>query len=177
MMRNTRGLTYDQNFKGAGFTMVEIMITIALLALVAALVMPGFNGQSRQIVRRHDIDTLKAIHSANSLYSARNNGCNFPLSYDDLLQKCVEPLFDADTGKIRNMNGPNSFYITTINDSVFTCTKDGTKCFIGLEENLPCQPAVFLDKPMIDNIPPADCTVTAPRKATNPCIIKSSECN
>jgi prepilin-type N-terminal cleavage/methylation domain-containing protein len=56
------------------FSLVEVVIVVALIGIVAALVIPCFNGQTLQAKEAAAKDDLRALRSAIEFYAVRHRG-------------------------------------------------------------------------------------------------------
>ena len=57
----------------SGFTLVEIMIVVAIIALLAAIAVPNFLRARKRSQATSTIQTLRMIDSAKDLYAIENN--------------------------------------------------------------------------------------------------------
>jgi len=82
-------LTINQNRKG--FTLVEIMIVVAIIALLAAIAVPNFMRARKRSQATRVLDELRLIDAAIDQYALENNkksGDN--VAWDDV-QKYLKP--------------------------------------------------------------------------------------
>src|ERR1700676_698965 len=61
------------NKRGGGFTLVEIMIVVAIIALLAAIAVPGFLRARKRSQASRIINDLRLIDSAVDQYAIENN--------------------------------------------------------------------------------------------------------
>ena len=61
------------NTKHAGFTLVEIMIVVAIIALLAAITVPNFLRSRKRSQATQILEDLRVIDSAVDLYAIENN--------------------------------------------------------------------------------------------------------
>jgi general secretion pathway protein G len=64
-----------------GFSVVELMIVVSVLGILAAIVVPQFQGQSTQAKEAVARDSLRILRSAIELYTAQHSGV--PPGYED----------------------------------------------------------------------------------------------
>lgn len=62
-----------QNRSRAGFTLVEIMIVVAIIALLAAIAVPGFLRARKRAQATRVLNDLRLIDNALDLYAIENN--------------------------------------------------------------------------------------------------------
>ena len=68
------------NKRRGGFTLVEIMIVVAIIALLAAIAVPGFLRARKRSQASRIINDLRLIDSAVDQYAIENNKANgFPV--------------------------------------------------------------------------------------------------
>src|SRR4030095_13287394 len=58
----------------AGFTLVELLVVIAMIGLLAALLLPALSGGKSQGPRITCLSNLRQVATASLLYMADNNG-------------------------------------------------------------------------------------------------------
>jgi prepilin-type N-terminal cleavage/methylation domain-containing protein len=63
----------QQNFSRRGFTLVEIMIVVAIIALLAAIAVPGFLRARKRSQASRILNDLRLIDSAVDQYAIENN--------------------------------------------------------------------------------------------------------
>ena len=61
------------NTKHAGFTLVEIMIVVAIIALLAAIAVPNFLRSRKRSQATQVLEDLRVIDSAVDMYAIENN--------------------------------------------------------------------------------------------------------
>lgn len=64
-----------------GFSLVELMIIVALLGIMAAIVLPHFQSHTTQAKEAVAKDSLRVLRSAIELYAAQHSGV--PPGYED----------------------------------------------------------------------------------------------
>ena len=63
-----------------GFTLIELMVTVAILAVIAAIAIPAYTGYVATARNVEAMDNLSAIQIAEEEYSLQNNGSYIPAS-------------------------------------------------------------------------------------------------
>jgi len=98
-----------------GFTLVEIMIVVAIIALLAAIAIPNFLGARRNAAEAAAQATLRAISTAYESYATRSGGD-----------------YNVPVGTLVAQNYLNKDYVTDCTDShpcqgySYTCTPEAT---------------------------------------------------
>jgi len=58
-----------------GFTLIELMIVIAIIAVLAGIMIPNFVKAREEALRTETIENMKSIGTALEMYAAENAGC------------------------------------------------------------------------------------------------------
>lgn len=66
--------------RGLAFTLVELIVTISIIAVLAALMLPALNGAMSRARANNCVESLRQIATAMNLYAADNDN-RFPASY------------------------------------------------------------------------------------------------
>jgi len=64
-----------------GFTLLEVLISIIILAALVALALPNYHKTVEQSYKRNAIEQLRTLHAANELYKLNNSGASAPGGY------------------------------------------------------------------------------------------------
>lgn len=83
-MRNARHGRVASHGRRAGFTLMEILIVLAILAVIISLVLPNFLGAQQDANKKAAKLAVKAVESAADIYAAHHDG-DFPPSIDAML--------------------------------------------------------------------------------------------
>jgi prepilin-type N-terminal cleavage/methylation domain-containing protein len=83
---NEKAMTQKRSQRLAGgFTLVEIMIVVSVIALLAAIAVPGFLRARKRSQATHVLEDLRIIDAAMSLYAVeRNKAAGAALVFSDL---------------------------------------------------------------------------------------------
>jgi len=63
------------NLKKGGFTLIELMIVIAIIAILASILVPNFTHSRDRAKLEACKQTLRSVATALEMYNADNNGC------------------------------------------------------------------------------------------------------
>jgi len=63
-----------QKKKSSGFTLLELLIALAILAVIAAIIIPNFFATTDRARLRSDIQSARVIQNARELYRAERGG-------------------------------------------------------------------------------------------------------
>lgn len=94
--------------KRVGFTLVEIMIVVAIIGLLAAIAIPAFMKARNSARRNACVNNLRQIDGAKDQYALEYGGTNgtvfnwynLSLYVKDISNKCICP---ASLGKVTNV--------------------------------------------------------------------------
>lgn len=101
-----------------GFTLVELIIVIAILGILAAIVVPQFKGFTAKAKIGADKTNIKILQNAAETYEAEHG--SYPDSADDITEYVKEiPKTSAD----------GSFYFDTSSHKIVTTDPGSTKGF------------------------------------------------
>jgi len=84
--------------KNKGFTLIELTIVLAILAIIAAILIPAFLTTTDRARLRGDIQSARVIHNAMELYRVERGVAVSGATMDDKL----ENLSDAGYLELRN---------------------------------------------------------------------------
>ncbi len=83
-----------------GFTLVELVIVIAIIGILAAVAIPKFTGVRQDAKDKADVATIRTINNAIELYCAKENKETFVGATD---AAATSPVTIADNGSIANV--------------------------------------------------------------------------
>ncbi len=104
-MRKSKGFNPLDKFVSGGFTLVELLVVISIIALLLAVLMPSLQ-KAREVAKRIICSNhLKTFAMANAIYANQNNSSYVPVRYVDsnsggraawLANKAFRKLVDFD---------------------------------------------------------------------------------
>ena len=80
------------NKKTAGITLMELVVVLAIVAIIGAIVVPNFFGMTGIARLRADIQSTMVLDNAFQLYRLQNPG-PLPTEIDDVLERLHEQNF------------------------------------------------------------------------------------
>jgi general secretion pathway protein G len=83
-----------------GFTLLEVLIVLAILGVIAAMVVPRLLGQQRAASEKATAISINSIQTALDLYAVDHMGA-YPEGGQDVLQTLTQPWTDPVTGRER----------------------------------------------------------------------------
>ena len=73
-----------------GVTLIEILIVIAIIAIIGAIVIPNFLGGTDRARLRSDLQSTQVIRSAMDLYQVENGAAPSGINADDIFARLYE---------------------------------------------------------------------------------------
>lgn len=107
-----------------GFTLVEIMIVVAIIALLAAIAIPNLLRARVNANETNAQATLRTISTASESFSAANDG-NYPTAITDLTGATPPYLNEDYTAASRQ---GYTFACGTLTASAYSCTATPVTC-------------------------------------------------
>ena len=99
------------NKRRGGFTLVEIMIVVAIIALLAAIAVPGFLRARKRSQASRIINDLRLIDSAVDQYAIENNkltGVSVPVAAWTQYMKINSSIYNSGADLFKNAYGPQT---------------------------------------------------------------------
>ena len=99
------------NKRRGGFTLVEIMIVVAIIALLAAIAVPGFLRARKRSQASRIINDLRLIDSAVDQYAIENNrttGSTVPVAAWTAYLKVGSSLYNTGQDLFKSTYGPQT---------------------------------------------------------------------
>ena len=134
MKRKSGGLLNTLSKRHRGFTLVEIMIVVAIIALLATIALPGFLRARKRTAASKILNDLRAIDSAVDQYALENGkegGASVAVADWTSYVKAGTPLFETGAYRPYGEYGPQTV------DSVPKVTAPGFTAFADLSDVAP----------------------------------------
>ncbi len=74
-----------QKIRRGGFTLIEVLLVLAILGVIAAMVVPNLLGSQREAYIKATRESIQSVEQAAKLYAV-NHDAEYPQSMDQLLQ-------------------------------------------------------------------------------------------
>lgn len=118
-----KGISEMKANRVSGFTLVEVLIVVVIMAVLAAVVIPQFSSSTDDAKRSTADFNLSTLRSIVQAYKGQHNGLN-PVF--DAGNKTLSVLLNKTKtdGTIDNTNGPYGPYLVEFPDNPFTNVKD-----------------------------------------------------
>ena len=109
--KKAKSMLQKLNKRRGGFTLVEIMIVVAIIALLAAIAVPGFLRARKRSQASRIINDLRLIDSAVDQYAIENNkatGASVPVAAWTQYLKKGSVLYNTGKDLFSNSFGPQT---------------------------------------------------------------------
>ena len=73
-----------------GFTLIEVLLVLAILGVIAAMVVPNLLGQQRKAMVQTTRTSIKNLENTLRLYAVNHNG-EYPTGGQEILQQLTQP--------------------------------------------------------------------------------------
>lgn len=88
-----------KNKRRSGFTLLEMLIVLAIILVIAAMVVPNLLGRQKKANIEATKASIAGLENALKLYSVDHQG-EYPPGGDDIMLTLVEPEEDPRTGRL-----------------------------------------------------------------------------
>lgn len=107
---------YSRRFadSGKGFTLIELMIVIAIIAILAGILVPNFVRARAQANLSACEENLKSIATACEMYASQNDGC-YPSSLNKLTPDYINKLPACPAGANATTGTTSYYYYFRVN--------------------------------------------------------------
>ena len=100
-MRNSRRSPERHDARRLGFTLLEVLLVLAILGVIAAMVVPNLLGRQEEAYRKATRTNIAGLENAVKQYAAEHDG-EFPSGNGDtVFQLLLNPEVDPQTQKQR----------------------------------------------------------------------------
>lgn len=138
-----------------GFTLVEILVVIAIIAIISAFAFPAFGRSREQANRSKCLNNLRQIHSAMGRFAADNDG-TIPVGYRTGKKQFTTTLYSGSIDRYVLLGKLVEAGLVT-EPSVFFCPSeaDPTQAWNTKENRWPAQPGKnlqggYASAPLVD---------------------------
>ncbi len=100
-MQTVRRLSRQSRPCRSGFTLLEVLLVLAILGVIAAMVVPNLLGRQDEAYRKTTRASIKGFEDAVMLYAAEHDGLFPEGNADTVVNSLRSPEADQQTGKQR----------------------------------------------------------------------------
>lgn len=97
----------------SAFTMIELLIVMAIISIMAAFAIPSFTKATKRSKARDAMNSLTIIHSANALYKANSGHTYYATTIADINTGMGLNIAAGDTAYVCSNSNPPSTCVAT----------------------------------------------------------------